>query len=332
MALPSAPMNRFAVPLLLFAACASSPTTEPRREADPQLESREESLQRAEQRRRDYQFVLVKLDQMMESYAQALANRGTLRADQQLGKLEKAIRDMVLDLTPVEVGKDAPPHRPGENYRRLKASSADGTKYAEQAIALAALGFSGQVEVMPMILQGAQLADPHLQERSVFGLAVLRAPSTPPGVLAAIAENPKLAEANRTQAAWAIYNLQDVSERKEEIVAIWRRFLTEQRDTLPAGVVVQAVRGLGLARDEAHTELVASFLKHPVPKVREAAAVALGRLNAQKHAEDLIALIGPKESVPNVRLAARKALQELAGQQDYGYDVAAWRKAFERGR
>jgi hypothetical protein len=325
-------MNRLAVPLLLLAACASSPTTDLRREAAPELESREESLQRAEQRRRDYQFALVKLDQMMESYAQALANRGTLRADQQIGKLEKAIRDTVLDLAPVEVGKDAPPHRPGENYRRLQASAADGSKPAEQAIALAALGFSGQVEVMPTILQGAQLADPQMIMRAVFGLAVLRAPSTPPGVLAAIVENTKLDEANRTQAAWAIYNLQDVSERKQEIVAIWRRLLTEQRDTLPAGVTVQAVRGLGLARDEANTELVATFLKHPVPKVREVAAVALGRLNAQKHADDLIELIGPKESVPNVRLAARKALQELAGQQDYGYDVAAWRKAFDRGR
>lgn len=327
-------MNRSAVPLslLLLVACASSPATDIRREAAPELESREESLQRAEQRRRDYQLVLVKLDQMMESYAQALASRGTLRADQQLGKLEKAIRDTTLDLTPVEVGKDAPPHRPGENYRRLQASAADGSKPAEQAIALAALGFSGQVEVMPTILQGAQLADAHLVTRAVFGLAVLRAPSTPPGVLAAIAENPKLDEASRTQAAWAIYNLQDVSERKEEIIAIWRRFLGEQRDTLPAGVIVQAVRGIGLARDGANTALVVPFLKHPVPKVREATAVALGRLNAQQHAEDLIQLIGPKESVPNVRLAARKALQELAGQQDYGYDVAAWRKAFERGR
>ena len=61
-----------------------------------------------------------------------------------------------------------------------------------------------------------------------------------------------------------------------------------------------------------------------------AAADAIARMNSQSHAEDLIALLGPEETVPNVRLHARKALQELAGQGDYGYDVDAWRKAFER--
>jgi HEAT repeat protein len=134
------------------------------------------------------------------------------------------------------------------------------------------------------------------------------------------------------QAAWALYRIQSNSERTDEIVAIWRRFATEQRDTLPPGVLVTAVRGLGLARDPANAALVASFLKHPTARIRMAAAIALARMNAQDHADDLIALLGPQETVQNVRLCARKALSDLAGGADYGYDAPAWRKVFDRGR
>ena len=43
-------------------------------------------------------------------------------------------------------------------------------------------GFAGRNEVMQTILQGAQLANPELVDRAVFGLAILKAPQTPPGV------------------------------------------------------------------------------------------------------------------------------------------------------
>ncbi|MBM4060089.1 MAG: hypothetical protein FJ265_03185 [Planctomycetes bacterium] len=316
--------------LLLFCACAAPPT-EIRREAAPEEETREQALQQAEQRRRDIQLVLVRLDQAMETYAQALSS-DSVRAENEVGRLFKLLQEMVLDVGPRVVNQGALPREPGENYRRLQAAAADGSKPHEQAIALAALGFSGQNEVMPTILQGAQLEDPELVDRAVFGLATLRAPGTPPGVLAAIAADGKRADASRTQAAWALHQLQGISERRDEIVATWRRFLTELRDALPPGVIVQAVRGLGLSRDKAHVELAAGFLTQTVPKVREAAAVAVARLGGQGQVEKLLAMIGPQETVPNVRLAARKALCELAGQVDHGYDVAAWRKEFDRGR
>lgn len=324
--------TRLPLLLLLLAACSSAPTPpdgEPLTVYDPQHEA---DLTKADEARREFQAVLIRLDQAMESYSQSLANRGTLRADQQIVKLEKLIHEMVLDSKAQNPRNPASAHPPGTTLRRLEAAAADASQPEQQGIALAALGFSGRIEEMPTILQGAQLDDPARVDRAVFGLAILRAPATPPGVLAAVVENEKFGEASRTQAAWAIYNLQEFSEHREQIVAIWKRYATELREKLPAGVIVQAVRGLGLSRDRAHLPLVLPFLQNPVPKIREAAAVALGRLNAQDHFEELLALIGPGEAVPNVRLAARKALQELAGQVDYGYDVAAWRKAFDRGR
>jgi hypothetical protein len=66
--------------------------------------------------------------------------------------------------------------------------------------------------------------------------------------------------------------------------------------------------------------------------VRINAAIALGRMNAQNQYEKLLELLSPAETVPNVRLAARKALQALAGGTDHGYEVELWRREFDRSR
>ena len=321
--------------LLLLAGCAAStstPTTpDTNTETIAEVRQRDQDQATSDQRRRSFQNVLLQLDQAMESHAQALANRGVARADEATARLEKLLQETVLDRRSVRIKPGQTPPPPGDNFARLKAAAIDGSNTDAQGIALAALGFSGDNEVMPTILAGAQLDNPVLVDRAVFGLAMLRAPATPPGVLAAIVDNSKLVEASRTQAAWALHRLQPVSEKRAEIVAIWQRLLGAPQG-LPGGVLVQTLRGTGLLRDATHIGLVAPFLRHTVPMVRMAAADALARMNAQDHAADLITLLGPDEPVPNVRLHARKALQELAGHADYGYDVAAWRKAFDRGK
>ena len=60
------------------------------------------------------------------------------------------------------------------NKARLMALAADGSDPINQGIALTALGFAEGSDVMPVILQGAQLPDPQLVDRAVLGLAILR--------------------------------------------------------------------------------------------------------------------------------------------------------------
>jgi hypothetical protein len=318
---PSAPTL-----LLLLAACSAAP--EMRQEPAVEEAARDRALADADRERRDFRAVLVRLDQAIDSYVQALASQGEFRADAQAERLYKLVQDTVLDrgLAPA----NAPLPADGETFQRLQATATDGSDPAAQGVALAALGFSGQHEVMPTILQGAQQSDPFVVDRAVLGLAVLRAPATPPRVLEAVALRAGHPEDGRVQAAWALYRLQGAVPDKAEYVAIWRRLLTEHRATVPVGVLVQALRGLGLARDAANASLAASLLAHPTPRVRMAAAIALGRMNAQAHWQDLLTLLEPSETVPNVRLTARKALVELAGGVDHVYDVAAWRKTFDR--
>lgn len=313
---------------LLLAACASSP--ELRREPAVEVAARDKDLREDDAKRRDFKAVLVRLDQAIDSYVKALADQGEFRADQQQERLYKIVHETVMDIGPVLATKGMPAPRPGDTFARLQSLATDATNAEAQAIALAALGFSGNLDVMPTILQGAQLSDPFVVDHAVLGLAVLRAPTTPPGVLAAVAERAEHPEDGRVQAAWAIYRLQTATERTQPIAEIWLRLLAK-RDTMPVGVLVNAVRGLGLTRDATHADTAASLLKHPTARVRMAAALALGRMNAQAHWPQLVELLRPNETVPNVRLTARKALSALAGGTDHEYDVEAWRKTFDRG-
>ena len=315
---------------ILFAACSSAPSLQ----GEPAPDHLEKGKQGKvlDAKRRDFHQVLVQLDQGIESYVAALANRGDQRADHQIDQLGKLLQDVVLDLKArrLDGTTKATDHNPGENFRTLRALALDGTYPDQQAIALAALGFSGRNDVMEDILQGARLSDAFVVDHAVLGLAVLKAPKTPPGVLAAIAEDPQHPLDGRVQAAWALYQVQTACIDHSEFVKIWNRYVGADGKDLPDGILVNAIRGLGLAGESSNAAGVVPMLRHPTPRIRMAAAVALGRMNAQQYWKELLELLRPQESVQNVRLSARKSLARLAGNNDYGYDVSAWQKVFER--
>lgn len=302
-----------------------------RTESDPERVKQEQARISKDKERRRFEQVLIKLDQGMESYAMALANQGDPRADKQAEKLKTYLRGLALGDEAMPAGAERSAYAIGDNLRLLRGLAADSSEPRQQGIALAALGFSEQREVTDVILQGTMSEDPEIVDKAVFGLAVLRSPTTLPGPLAAVIENVRHPEDGRVQAAWALYRVQTVSAKPAEIMNYWRRYLTTEKELVPSGVLVTAVRGLGLSGGPEDADLVAPMLQHPVPRLRMAAAIALGRMNAQRHWRDLIALIEPSETVQNVRLHARKALAALAGNKDYGYDLAAWRKVFDRG-
>ena len=314
--------------LVTVAACSSA-AGDVRREPAVEEAATAREQEKNAKKYRDFRAVLVRLDQAMDSYVQAVSKQGESRADAQSDRLYKLIQDIVLDRGATR--PDQPRPQAGETMAKLRSLATDGSDPDGQGIALTALGFSGDAEVMPTILQGAQLGDPFLVDRALLGLAVLRAPTTPPGIFEAVMLRRGHPDDGRVQAAWALHRIQQTVTNQEPILAVWRRILREHRDELPAGVLVNAVRGLGFGRAPADGALAGTFLKHPVPRVRMAATIAVGRIKAQDQWPLLVDLLAPQETVQNVRLHARKALQELAGGTDHGYDVAAWRKTFDRG-
>lgn len=95
-------------------------------------------------------------------------------------------------------------------------------------------------------------------------------------------------------------------------------------------ILTPVVRAVGLFRNPDHARFVEPLTRHRTPSVRMNAAIALGRMGNQASHKVLLKLIQPAETNPNVRLAARKALQALAGNIDAGYDVEMWKSLFAR--
>ncbi len=304
---------------LLLHACAGADPEAPTGTYDASLEAAERAKRESTGIPKEDAALLLQIDQAMDSYVSALSNTGAPTWDTKRERLERLLRQLVS-------GNPA-----GANTRKLIALASDGTDPFYQGIALAALGFADSGDVMPVILQGAQLSDPDLVDRAVLGLALLADPRTPPGVVAAVMNDERHPEAGRINAAWALVTLQKKSLHAAEIVPLWRRMLDGGGDVHPL-LLANALRGLGIARDPADAELAARFLTHPTPRVRMMAAAALGFMNAQGQVEKLLLLLAPSETTPNVRLAARMALRELAGGVDRGYDVERWRQEFQRTR
>ncbi|MEQ1633583.1 MAG: HEAT repeat domain-containing protein [Planctomycetota bacterium] len=304
--------------LLFLSACASAEPDAPKGEFDPKIEEKAVARQEAVEAGKEFDKVLLQLDQALDIYVRAVSNAGIARYDTERDQLDRLLRQLV----------SGQPE--GSNTHKLVALASDGSEPYFQGIALAALGFADRSDAMSVILQGAQLTDENLVDRAILGLAILRDPRTPPGVIARVVEDQKHNERGRIGAAWALVHLQENSLRSDEIVPVWLRVLEGDKDQHPL-LLANALRGLGLTRDAKYAEDAAKFIGHPTPRVRMNAAVAIGRMNAQGQFEALLTLLGPGETVPNVRLAARKALQQLAGNVDRGYDVALWRREFERG-
>ncbi len=308
------------LPLLLtvLVGCASSDPKKSAGTFDPTLEAAAQKKIDSEAARNEFHAVLLQIDQALDGYVRAVNNSGVARYDTERDQLDRLLRQFVS-------GKPE-----GSNATKLIALASDGSDPYRQGIALAALGFCDRSDAMATILQGAQLEDEQLVDRAVLGLAILHDPRTPPGVVARIVENDKHNERGRIGAAWALIRLQENSLRVDEIVPVWLRLLQGNKDQHPL-MIANALRGVGLTRSAEHAALVAGYTSHPTPRVRMNAAIALGRMNAQAQYESLITMLGPTETVPNVRLAARKALQQLAGDVDRGYDVDLWRREFRRG-
>jgi hypothetical protein len=299
----------------LLAACAGTSNLPPKGAPDPAVTKAEKdrlhTITKDAAKKNEIPQVRMDLDQLINSYTIGVGQRGV--DDGKVKNIADSIRKLV-----------------ARNYDTLTADAADSSEPGNQAIALAALGFSSKSEAMPVILQGAQTDKERLVSSAVFGLAILQDGRTPPGVVIAVVENDKFKSETRIGAAWCLYRLQLAMPNNAEIVAYWVQVLNRPMVETNAVIVMNAIRGLGLTRSTEHAALVAKYATHPTPHVRTAVTVALARMQAQDQVEALLALISPAETNAEVRLGANKALVALAGGEDRGYDVAAWRSVFQR--
>jgi HEAT repeat protein len=311
-------MNRaLLVPSLaacLAAACASDPPPAADRALESAIRERHMTEQQAIERQKAFENVLLTLDKTLDKYAGSLMTDHFDRSRRVGDTLAKYLAE-----------------ESRRNIGDLLRTAEDAEHPANRAIAVAALGFSQQPEALQPMLNALQSGDPTVENNALLGIGVLQDSRTPPEFLARIVEDGEKPMKTRITASWALMQIQGVVDDREAVLAVWSRLLKLPTNAIDPGIIVHAVRGIGLTREPAHAASIEPLVSHPTPLVRAAAAIALGRLGARASHTSLLALIGPAETNPNVRLCARKALQALAGNADRGYDVDQWRRVFEDG-
>lgn len=297
--------------VLLLAACASPPAPDP--SIEQSFRDRERELSETTARRETIQRVLNDLDKTLDKYTEAVMTWGGPRSIDRADKIESFLRKVS-----------------SEHFAELvtAADNADIPRY--RAIAVAALGFSARPDALDPILNAAADGNPEVVNNAVFGLAVLQDPRTPPTAITRVINDEALPMPTRAGAAWALYRLQLAVVDQKPIAAVWREVVARPIDATDPAILVSAIRGIGYHRDPDDSAAIERYTSHPTPMVRQTAAIALGRLGNPSAVESLLTLIGTAEANENVRLASRKALQALAGSVDRGYDVAEWRRVFER--
>lgn len=257
---------------------------------------------------------LIKLDQAIDKYTAAWLTDELAPGEKLKEKLDPVIRRLT-----------------EKHFARL-LTTADQRDYpAKRSIALAALGFSGRSEALDPLLNGARDESAEIPVAALFGLAILQDPNTPIAVLGNLMLDAKRTVEVRRNASLALMRVQEKAFEPQTAEALWIQVLERPLESEDHAVQMHAVRALGLRRNPEHAKHIERFASHPQPKVRVAAAIALGRMKNASSVAPLLALLGPVETNDNVRLAARKALQALAGGTDREYDVDAWRKVFDRG-
>ncbi len=325
---------------MLLAGCSSAPKTAYDQAIEARFAERDRHSNELRDRLTAFDRVLLDLDRGLAEYFGATLNSGFARADRLALGLEEFIRDRVdanfdhlIALADGASRSKIDPVTAGISKQMAVAmDAATAGLIRNQQIAMAALGFSGRSSSLDSLLNGAAHPNPKISGNAVLGLAILGDSRTPPEVIARVMENDSFPDAVRTSAAWSLFRLQTARAKHAAINKIWKRVLSGPIDENKLdGMLASALRGTGLSGDKIMSPEVVRYLGHPTPMVRMCAAISLGRLKDPSHVDALLTLIEPSEQNPNVRLAARKSLQALAGGHDRGYDIEAWRELFQRG-
>jgi HEAT repeat protein len=311
-------MTKTAVPPVLLAcllaACASAPSTATGVESLSEAERAEFLAKReaaASAAKTPYERVLILLDQTLDKYAQARMRQGSPTHDALAASLEKYLKNLVT-----------------ENYDALLRTASDPTYPDNRAKAVAGLGFAHREDALDPLLNALRAEDPIVVRNATFGLGVLASPHTPLSALGDLIEDDKKDRLARIGASWALMQIQPELFEPERTLPIWLRVISRPIGDVDAEILVHSVRSVGALRKPELAPQLEKFVSHPDALLRSAVAVALGRCNNRTSYVALLALIGPAENNANVRLHARKALEQLAGGVSRGYDVAEWRKVF----
>ncbi|HHI81261.1 MAG TPA: HEAT repeat domain-containing protein [Planctomycetes bacterium] len=294
-----------------WASCGSSPKPE----KDPEIEQRFLAEQKKREeflaKSKDTGRKLILLDQAMFEFSSNFSHKENPKAQRKAEGLLRFLRTQTLKIE-------------DELIRQQREGS-----IRDRSISTAALGFVNDKRVLPLLVAGLKDKNPQVRISAAFALGVQGNPLTPVQELGRILLDGEADTTLQRNASWALMRIQENGAPQEIFRKLWEKYLKGDPISKDLVVLVHSIRGLGLLRSPDALPALVPYLSHPKPLIRQATAIAIGRAGNRDAAKLLIDLLGGRESNPNVRLAARKALKALAGGAvDREYDLAAWKKEF----
>ncbi len=204
--------------------------------------------------------------------------------------------------------------------RGLLESQAISGAIRNRGIACAALGFVGDFQVTPLLLNAVSSGEEEVVAKALLGLGVLADPNTSMAPILSAVQNLNSSAAVQQNAAFALFQI--AIKTHTDTDGTMGTILLHLVHHSDPQVRAQAALSLGLIRSNlalpALTDLLAG---DQAIDVRTAAAYALGQIGARASTQPLAsALRDPSELVAG---AARAALVRIHG-RDLGPDAESW--------
>ncbi len=214
------------------------------------------------------------------------------------------------------------------DHRALLEDQAISGAPRNRGIASAALGFSGDPSVLPLLLNNVSSDDAEVVAKSLMALGVLSAEETAIGPMADAIDRHRDDREVVRNGAFSLFQLAAGTRRDPD--GALSSALLGLVDDAEGPVRAQALLGLGLVRANQALPTISDHLAaDPDPSVRTAAAYALGQIGAQASTASLVAGLNDPDSY--TAGAARAALTRIHG-RDLGPDAASWRPVMPANR
>lgn len=248
--------------------------------------------------------LILECERHLRAWQEAMAAPRTAENQEAIAAIERALLAVV--------------HR---EKNRLEEQATSGPP-VNRAVASAALGFSNDAEVLPLLANNAADSHPAVRANALLGLGVLARPETPLRPIHTAAVDPASTSEVLRNAAFAALRLASVlqSDQGGDLGATFAALL----GSADPAVRTQAALGAGIVR-AAHLvpQLTDLLTGDPQPQVRMAAAVALGNIGAPGAAPALARALDDTDKL--TRGAARAALVKIHG-RDEGPTADDWRQ------
>lgn len=306
------------LPALPWMSCGSTPE---KPKANPAVEQHFRDTERMRLERlaksQNFQQVLLDMDKALTEYVGNLERS----ENEQAQRKEQAWANWLVTNV--------------SRYRsELRLLLQDPESARARQIAAAALGFDRgndqkqtTLGLLGLALQTETNAD--VRTNICLGLGIYASPLTPLDKLFEIVLDPREEIPVRQSASWALLHIQTAGAPKKGFARTWGLILEGEPYKRDPKLALNAIQGLGLLRDPAQLMLVVPYLTEPTPLLQQAACVAVSRMDNRKGAQYVLPLLGRAEPNVNVKLFARKTLQDLAGKDvDHEYDWKAWAREF----